>query len=88
MEPQPILEMMRRFFAEKDPPVPPHVMESFPEQSPSALLKESLDVVDFIVYLEEELGRPIDVSQLGGAMMDSNFGELSVEVSRMLSEDA
>lgn len=83
MQPTQILETMKAYFAEKQPA---EVLATFSEQSPRALLKESLDVVDFVVYLEEELGREIDINQLGEAILKLNFGELSVEVSRILDE--
>ena len=83
MQPNEILETMKAYFAGKQPA---EVMDSFSEQSPRALLQESLDVVDFVVYLEEELGREIDINQLGEAILNKNFGELSHEVSRLLSE--
>lgn len=84
MQPNDILETMKAYFAGKQPA---EVLESFPSQSPKALLQESLDVVDFVVYLEEELGREIDINQLGEAIVNKNFGELSVEVSRLLAEE-
>jgi acyl carrier protein len=83
MEPNEVLELMKAYFREKQPP---EVLQTFAEQSPRALLKESLDVVDFVVYLEEELGREIDINQLGQALLNKNFGDLSTEVSRMLTE--
>lgn len=84
MQPNEILETMKAYFAGKQPA---EVMDSFSEQSPRALLQESLDVVDFVVYLEEELGREIDINQLGEAILNKNFGELSHEVSRLLADE-
>ena len=83
MDPTEVLEMMKAYFKGKQPA---EVLDAFVEQSPRALLKESLDVVDFVVYLEEELGREIDINQLGSALLSKNFGDLSAEVSRMLAE--
>lgn len=84
MQPTEILETMKAYFAGKQPV---EVMDNFPQQSPRALLQESLDVVDFVVYLEEELGRDIDINQLGEALLNKNFGELSAEVARILTEE-
>jgi acyl carrier protein len=84
MDPEAILSLMKAFFEGKQPP---EVLEAFPERKIQDLLKESLDIVDFIVYLEEELGRDIDTTRLGTALLNKNFGELSVEVSRMLAEE-
>lgn len=83
MQPTEILETMKAYFAGKQPA---EVLANFPEQSPRALLQESLDVVDFVVYLEEELDREIDINQLGDAILNQNFGELATEVARLLAE--
>lgn len=82
MEPDAVLALMRGYFDGKQPP---EVMATFAAQSPRALLTESLDVVDFVVYLEEELGREIDVNRFG-PLLTHNFGDLSGEVSRLLAE--
>lgn len=76
-----VLEIMRGYFAEKQPP---HVLETFEQQSPRELLKESLDVVDFLLYLEEETGREIDVNELGETIVNRSFGELADELVRRL----
>ena len=83
MQPTEILELMKAYFAGKQPA---EVLDAFAEQSPKALLKESLDVVDFVVYLEEELGRDIDINALGEALLNKNFGDLAAAVAQMLSE--
>jgi hypothetical protein len=83
LEAEEILERMRAYFTGKQPE---EALAGFAGQSPRALLRESLDVVDFIVYLEEELGRDIDINQLGEALLNKNFGDLSVEVARLLRE--
>jgi acyl carrier protein len=81
MQPDEILQIMKAHFAGQQPP---EVLEHFAEQSPRALLKESLDVVDFVVYLEEQLDREIDLNKVGAALQSHNFGELAAEVSRLL----
>lgn len=79
MDPNAILEVMKGYFAGK---APQETLDNFAEVSPRELLKESLDVVDFLVYLEEESGREIDVQALGEALLNMNFRELAEEVSR------
>jgi len=76
-----ILGLMKSYFVQRQPPLSAELLEQFPTQSPRELLKESLDVVDFLVYLEEELDRDIDVNQLGEALLYKNFG------ARMLDEE-
>ena len=83
MQPTEILELMKAYFAGKQPA---EVLDAFAEQSPKALLKESLDVVDFVVYLEEELGRDIDINALGEALLNKNFGDLAAAVAQMLAD--
>lgn len=78
-----ILDLMKAYFAGKQPP---EALENFAALTPRAILKESLDVVDFIVYLEEELEREIDITALSGALMNSNFGDLAAQVEETLAE--
>ena len=87
MEAVAILGLMKSYFVQRQPPLSAELLEQFPTQSPRELLKESLDVVDFLVYLEEELDRDIDVNQLGEALLYKNFGDLAGEVARMLDEE-
>ena len=81
MEAEQILELMRGYFSGKESA---DTLAALPDLQPRQLLKESLDYVDFVVYLEEELDREIDISQVGAALQNLNFRELSAEVSRML----
>ena len=81
MESAAVLEVMKAFFKDKPTVVP---LDDFGSLSPRALLKESLDVIDFIVYLEEELGCEIDTGQIGEALMSKSFAELAVEVQQHL----
>jgi acyl carrier protein len=74
LNPEAVLEVMRAFFKDRDPAPS---AEEFSELKPPALLKESIDVVDFIVYLEEELGAEIPTGEIGEAIVSMNFRELS-----------
>ena len=85
MTPEQLLALMKTYFAGKQPA---EVLDTFPQQTPRALLKESLDVVDFVVYLEEELEREIDLNALGEVLLNRNFGELAQEMARMLAEES
>ena len=76
-----VLEKMRAYFERKQPP---DVLATFGSQSPKALLPDSLDVVDFILYIEEATGCEIDINEVGESLMSKNFGELAEEVSRRL----
>jgi acyl carrier protein len=80
-----MLALMKSYFEGKRPA---EAMEDFARQSPAALLKESLDVMDFVVYLEEELGREIVMDELAQSLLDRNFGELADTVAHMLAAES
>ncbi len=77
-----MLDVMRRYFQEKEQPA---AMERFAELDPKSLLKESLDVVDFVVFLEDELGREIDTTRISEIFTATTFRELAGEVARLMS---
>jgi acyl carrier protein len=77
-----VLEKMRVYFERKQPP---DVLATFATQPAKALLPDSLDVVDFILHLEEATGVEIDINEVGEALMNKNFGELADEVARRLA---
>jgi acyl carrier protein len=77
-----VLDKMRAYFERKQPP---DVLATFGTQAPKALLPDSLDVVDFILYIEEATGCEIDINEVGESLMNKNFGELAEEVSRRLA---
>ena len=78
-----VLDVMKRYFEGKEPA---ELMARFAELPPKSLLKESLDVVDFLVYLEEELGRGIDVTRSSELFALPTFGDLAGEACRLMSE--
>jgi hypothetical protein len=81
MEKQSVLEIMRAYFAGKQPD---SALESFGQKFPRAFLAESMEVVDFIIYLEDKTGFHIDITEVGPAMLDKNFDELA---TRMATEE-
>ncbi len=82
MEADAILKIMRSFFKDKQPEAS---REDFAELSARTLLKESLDVVDFIVFLEEEMGCEIDIRQVGEALMSKSFGEIAGDLAQHMA---
>ena len=64
----------------------PAELEGFPEKKATDLLTESIDVVEFLMYLEDQLGQGVDASKIGPAMASMKFGELAAELSRRLNE--
>lgn len=83
MNQQAILDIMKDFFTGK---LPPAQFESFGELRPREIMKESLTVVEFMVHLEEQTGCHIDISEVGEAMMNKNFGQLAGELAARLSK--
>jgi acyl carrier protein len=79
-----LLGIMRGYFEGKSSP---EVLADFAAVSPRSLLKESLDVVEFVLHLEDELGREIDLARLGGALQHESFGALAAEASGWLAEE-
>lgn len=76
-----LMDLMRAYFAGRQPE---EVLASLETRYPEDLLKESLEVVEFAVYLEEELGTEVDINGLGQALAGKTFGELALEVPRFL----
>jgi hypothetical protein len=78
-----ILESMREYFVERKPA---EVAEDFGRQPVVSLLKDSLDVVDFFIHLEDKLGMDTgaDLTKLGPRLIKSNFTELAGEVAKHL----
>jgi hypothetical protein len=64
----------------------PAELEGFADKKATELLTESIDVVEFLMYLEDHLGPGVDASKVGPAMANMTFGELAAELSRRLAE--
>jgi acyl carrier protein len=62
-------------------------LEGFADKRATDLLNESIDVVEFLVYLEDELGSRIDATQVGPALANMTFGELAAKVCDLLDEE-
>ena len=85
MNQQAILDIMKQFFTGM---LSAEQLSSFGELRPREIMKESLTVVDFIVNLEDKTGCHIDISEIGEAMMDKNFGQLAEAVAERLSSSS
>lgn len=66
--------------------VPSEKLERFADVKATELFEESIDVINFLFYLEDELGPKIDASQVGPSMANMTFGQLAAELSRVLNE--
>ena len=85
MDADKIMALMQRFFSEKKSL---GSVENLRAQPVTSLLSDSLDVVDFLMFLEDELQlkTEIDLTQFGPSLMNRNFGELAGEIARWLGE--
>ena len=85
MDADKIMGLMHKFFSEKKSA---EAIENLSAQPVTSLLTDSLDVVDFLMFLEDELQlkTEIDLTQFGPSLMNRNFGELAGEISRWLVE--
>ncbi len=85
MDAQRLMSLMGKYFTGREPQPD---LATLREQPVTSLLQDSLDLVDFLVYLEEELklAREIDLNQFGPSVMNKNFGELAELIAKFLAE--
>ncbi|HEX6963131.1 MAG TPA: hypothetical protein VF175_14775 [Lacipirellula sp.] len=80
-------EVLERMKAHFEGTYEPAELEGFADKKATELLTESIDVVEFLMYLEDQLGPGVDASQVGPAMANMTFGELADELARRLNEN-
>ena len=68
---------MREFFAENFPNLPRDHIETM---KASEVIQQSLDLVEFVLHLEEKLGMEININTLGEKLITKTFGELADEL--------
>lgn len=78
-----VLERMRAHFEGQSPP---HDLERFAETRAMDMFAESIDVVNFLFYLEDELGPTIEATRIGPAMANMTFAELSSKLCDLINE--
>jgi acyl carrier protein len=69
-----VLEAIAEFFAENFPSVPRENIESM---KASDVIQQSLDLVEFVLHLEEKLGLEININTLGEQLITKTIGELA-----------
>ena len=72
-----VLDAIGEFFAENFPNVPKEKIESL---KASEVIQQSLDLVEFVLHLEENLGIEININTLGEKLVTKTFGELADEL--------
>jgi acyl carrier protein len=69
-----VLDAMGEFFAANFPNIPRDDIEGM---KASDVIQQSLDLVEFVLHLEEKLGLEININTLGEKLITETFGELA-----------
>jgi hypothetical protein len=80
-----VLSRMKEHFGGQ---APPSQLERFADVKAMDMFEESIDIVNFLFYLEDELGPKIDASQIGPAMANMTFGELADRLSALINDES
>ena len=82
-----ILGHMLEYFQKGNPAL---TAESLGDANVTSLLKDSLDVVEFMMFMEEKLhlDTQVDLTQVRGNLVNGNFRELAAEILRRLPGSA
>ena len=80
-----ILAYMLEYFQKGNPTL---TADSLGEQNVLSLLKDSLEVVEFMMFMEDKLGldAQVDLTELRGKLVNGNFRELAGEILRRLPD--
>jgi acyl carrier protein len=69
-----VLDAMAEFISENFPSIPKEKLESL---KAGEVIQQSLDLVEFVLHLEERLGIEININTLGEKLITKTFGELA-----------
>jgi acyl carrier protein len=75
-----VLDAMAEFFAENFPNIPKEKIESL---KAGEVIQQSLDLVEFVLHLEEKLGIEININTLGEKLITKTFGELADDLAAL-----
>ena len=80
-----MLAHMLEYFQKDNPTM---TAESLGEQNVVSLLKDSVDVVEFMMFMEDKLGvdTQFDLDQVRTYLVNNNFRELAGEILRLLPD--
>jgi acyl carrier protein len=76
---QAVLDVIRQFVTEHFPTVSVDHLETM---HAGDVIQQSLELVELVLHLEEELGIEININELGENLILQNFGELANELVR------
>ena len=74
---------MKEFITTHFPTIPSDHFESL---CAGDVIRQSLELVEFVLHLEERLGVEININQLGESLIVQNFGALADELVRLSTE--
>jgi acyl carrier protein len=80
VQPEKVLDIMRAYLADDQPEKP---LDNLPSRLPSEFLQDSVDVLTFVMHLEEKLHVDIPLAKVGPALSQMTFQELAVELCRL-----
>ncbi len=75
LERREVLEVIAEFFSAKQ--FPESTLQDLPQLKASEVIQQSLDLVEFVLHLEERLGLEININTLGEKLITRNFGDLA-----------
>jgi acyl carrier protein len=76
---QTVLDAIRQFVTDHFPAVPVDHLETL---RAGDVIQQSLELVELVLHLEDELGIEININELGENLIVQNFGELANELVR------
>jgi acyl carrier protein len=79
-----VLRAMKEFVTTHFPAVPSDHIESL---CAGDVIRQSLELVEFVLHLEERLGVEVNINQLGESLIVQNFGTLADELVRLSEQD-
>jgi acyl carrier protein len=80
IEREAVLVAMKEFITTYFPAVPSDHIESL---RAGDVIRQSLELVEFVLHLEERLGIEVNINQLGESLILQNFGALADELVRL-----
>jgi hypothetical protein len=77
-----LVGLMKAYFEKEHPP---ERLVQFATIPAAELLEDSVDVLSFVLYLDDELKTEIRLDQIGPELMRKTFQELADELLRIVS---
>ncbi|HZC36069.1 MAG TPA: hypothetical protein VE242_10665 [Chthoniobacterales bacterium] len=79
-----VLAAMKEFIAAHFPAVPADQIESL---CAGDVIRQSLELVEFVLHLEERLGVEVNINQLGENLILKDFGALADDLVKLSEGD-